>query len=146
MHLKYNSLFFVFVLVKQQYLNTYFSHVWLLFAKQPTAFITGVIILLTFHHHSPSQGSCLSLHRIILQDLKPRTCMYILVWLKCKNVSNSKYMDVTLILIQWLFLLNIFTIDNCTESFQSYYHKLMLKHFLLKKKKKKKKRLYITWR
>ena len=42
--------------------------------------------------------------------------MYILVWLKCKNVSNSKYMDIMLILIQWLLLLNVFIIDNGTFS------------------------------
>ena len=60
--------------------------------------------------------------------------MFILVWLKCKNVSNSKYMDIILMLIQWWLLLNTFTINNGTDSFQSYYHKLMLKRFLLQKK------------
>ena len=50
MHLKYNSLFFVFVLVKQQYLNSYFHHVWLLFAKQPTAFINYSHFTIIFPH------------------------------------------------------------------------------------------------
>ena len=60
--------------------------------------------------------------------------MFILVWLKCKNVSNSKCMDIILILIRWWLFLNTFTINDGTDSFQSYYHKLMLKRFLLQKK------------